>query len=78
MIPIFGTILKSAEIIMKSLREKKKWVEDYKNAKTLVEDLEVFYEFFKAEEITPNELDSHFDKTLEVYRTSGIQKYAFR
>jgi peptide chain release factor 2 len=50
---------------MKSLREKKKWVEDYKNAKTLVEDLEVFYEFFKAEEITPNELDSHFNKTLE-------------
>ena len=50
---------------MKSLREKKKWVEDYKNAKTLVEDLEVFYEFFKAQEITVNELDSHFEKTLE-------------
>jgi peptide chain release factor 2 len=50
---------------MKSLREKKKWVEDYKNAKTLVEDLEIFYEFFKAQEITANELDSHFEKTLE-------------
>ncbi len=50
---------------MKSLREKKKWVEDYKNAKTLVEDLEVFYEFYKTDEISPVELDSHFEKTLE-------------
>jgi peptide chain release factor 2 len=51
---------------MKSLREKKKWVEDYKKAKTSVEDLEVFYEFYKAEEISANELDSHFQKTLEL------------
>ncbi len=50
---------------MKSLREKKKWVEDYKTAKSLVEDLEVFYEFFKAQEISANELDSHFKKTQE-------------
>ena len=50
---------------MKSLREKKKWVQDYKNAKSLVEDLEVFYEFFKAQDITANELDSHFEKTIE-------------
>jgi len=51
---------------MKSLREKKKWVKDYKDAKTLVEELEVFYEFFKADEISGDELDSHFDKTLEL------------
>jgi len=51
---------------MKSLREKKKWVEDYNSAKTLVEDLEVFYEFYKAEEITGDELDSNFEKTLEL------------
>jgi len=51
---------------MKSLREKKKWVEDYKKAKTSVEDLEVFYEFYKAGEIIANELDSHFQKTLEL------------
>jgi len=50
---------------MKSLREKKKWVEDYKTSKILVEDLEVFYDFFKAQEISANELDSHFEKTLE-------------
>jgi len=51
---------------MKSLREKKKWVEDYKKAKTLVEDLEVLFDFYKSEEVSANELDSHFDKTLEL------------
>ena len=49
---------------MKSLREKKKWVEDYKKAQTLVEDLEVLFEFYKAEEISANEIDNHFSKTL--------------
>jgi peptide chain release factor 2 len=49
---------------MKSLREKKKWVEDYKKAQTLVEDLEVLFEFYKAEEISANEIDNHFTKTL--------------
>ena len=50
---------------MKSIKEKKKWVEDYKTAKTLVEDLEVFYEFYKSDELTADELDKHFEKTLE-------------
>lgn len=49
---------------MKSLREKKKWVEDYKKAQTLVEDLEVLFEFYKAEEISATEIDNHFEKTL--------------
>ena len=51
---------------MKSLREKKKWVADYTNAKTFVEDLEVFYEFYKSEEISASELDTQFEKTLEL------------
>ncbi|RIA09863.1 peptide chain release factor 2 (bRF-2) [Flavobacteriaceae bacterium MAR_2010_72] len=64
--PNFWNDSKSAEIIMKSLREKKKWVQDYHAAKTLIEDLEVFYEFYKAEEISSDELESHFKKTLEL------------
>ena len=51
---------------MKSLREKKKWVEDYNTAKNLFEELEVFFEFYKADELTVEELDTHFYKTLEL------------
>ena len=36
---------------MRSLREKKSWVNDYENAKVLCEDLEVFYEFYKEDEL---------------------------
>jgi peptide chain release factor 2 len=50
---------------MKSLREKKKWVEDYNSSKTLIEDLEVLYEFNKAGEVEVSEVINHFNTTSE-------------
>ena len=47
---------------MKSIREKKKWVEDYNNAKNLVEDLEVIYEFYKEKEATYEDVETRFNK----------------
>ena len=47
---------------MKSIREKKKWIEDYNTAKTFVEDLEVIYEFFKEEEASLEDVESRFEK----------------
>lgn len=47
---------------MKSLREQKKWVEDYNNALTLVEDLEVIYDFYKEEEATANDVETRYEK----------------
>jgi len=48
---------------MKSLRVKKKWVEDFNVATALSSDLEVLYEFYKEGETTLVELESHFEKT---------------
>jgi len=47
---------------MKSLRVKKNWVKDYNTAETLVEDLDVLYEFYKAEEATVEEVDLQYEK----------------
>jgi len=47
---------------MKSIREKKKWIEDFYNAKTFVEDLEVIYEFFKEAEASLEDVESRFEK----------------
>ena len=58
---------------MKSIREKKSWVEDYNAAKTLVEELDVFYEFYKAEDISAEEMDAQFDKTVD-----KIEKLEFK
>lgn len=49
---------------MKSLRTKKKWVEDYNTSKTLVEDLEVIYEFYKDDEATAEDVQSRFSSAL--------------
>ena len=49
---------------MKSLRTKKKWVEDYNASKTLVEDLEVIYEFYKEDEATAEDVQSRFSSAL--------------
>lgn len=49
---------------MKSLREKKSWVEDYKSGKTLIEDLEVIYEFYKEGEATSVDVENRFHSAL--------------
>lgn len=47
---------------MKSLRVKKKWVEDYNNSVSLLEDLEVLYEFYKEGESSMTEVEEQYDK----------------
>jgi peptide chain release factor 2 len=71
--PNFWNNSKQAEIIMKLLREKKKWVEGYKTAEVLIEDLEVLYEFYKAEEATDEDVDQQFEKALNL-----IEKLEFK
>ena len=50
---------------MKELQTLKQWVSDYKKAKTLSEDLEVIYDYYKEGEIEENELKTAFKSCLE-------------
>ena len=50
---------------MRSIREKKKWVEDYKTSKSLIDDLEVLYEFHKAGDVSSDEVELQFSKSLD-------------
>ncbi len=58
---------------MKSLREKKSWVQDYDASKTLVEDLEVIYEFYKEEEATQEDVQNRYEKAINL-----IEKLEFK
>ena len=58
---------------MKSLREKKKWVQDFQTATTLVEDLEVIYDFFKDDEASSEDVDKRYEKALNL-----IEKLEFK
>jgi len=48
---------------MKTLRMKKKWIEDYNTIKSEIGDLEVLYEFFKEGESTEEEVEEQYQKT---------------
>ena len=50
-------------MVMKSLRMKKKWIEDYNSIKSETGDLEVLYEFYKEGESTDEEVEEQFQKT---------------
>lgn len=64
--PNFWNNPKEAEEFMRNLRSKKKWVEDYNQAKTWTEELEVLLEFLKEGDATENDLDKQYTKTLNL------------
>jgi peptide chain release factor 2 len=51
---------------MKSIKSKKKWVEDFNAARTLVNDLEVLLEFQKAGEVEEEEVTQKHDKAVDL------------
>lgn len=62
--PDFWNNPREAERLMKILRGKKKWVNDYELVKSDCEDLNVLYEFFKEGEATDKEVQQQYEKTL--------------
>ncbi|MCH2217763.1 MAG: peptide chain release factor 2 [Flavobacteriales bacterium] len=62
--PDFWNNLKEAEVIMKSLRFKKKWVEDYQSIVGMNEDLLVLYDFYKEDEIGEEEVVEQYENAI--------------
>ncbi|TRX35021.1 peptide chain release factor 2 [Flavobacterium sp. ZT3R18] len=61
--PDFWNNPKEAEILVKNLRSKKKWVEDYNKAVDMTDELQLAYDFYKEGELTPEELDDQYNST---------------
>ncbi|HEU4788627.1 MAG TPA: peptide chain release factor 2 [Flavobacterium sp.] len=61
--PDFWNNAKEAEIIVKNLRGKKKWIEDYNKAVEMTDELQLAYDFYKEGELTPEELDDQYNST---------------
>jgi len=49
---------------MKFIQSKKQWVDDFKTAKNLVSDLEVLLEFQEEGDVSSNEVEQHYEKTI--------------
>ncbi len=61
--PDFWNNPKAAELVMKELRFKKKWVEDYNKVISFSEDANVLYEFYKEGEVDEAEVIEQYNKT---------------
>lgn len=64
--PEFWNNPKEAETLMRSLRFKKKWVDDYNTLKTNGEELQIIYEFYKEEEASEEEMLLLYNKTNDL------------
>ncbi|WP_155848726.1 peptide chain release factor 2 [Capnocytophaga cynodegmi] len=71
--PDFWNNPKEAEKIMKELRAKKKWVEDYQQAKEYISDLEILMDFLKEDSSIAEEIGEQYQKALQ-----SIENLEFR
>ena len=63
MAPDFWNNPKIAEAYVKTLRSKKKWIEDYNKAVEMSDELQLAYEFYKEGEVSVEELDEQYNNT---------------
>ncbi|KPM33241.1 Peptide chain release factor 2 [Croceitalea dokdonensis DOKDO 023] len=73
MVPGFWDNPMEAQLQMKSIKSKKRWVEDFNLAQTLVNDLEVLIEFQEAGEVSDEEVSQKMESAI-----STIEKLEFR
>lgn len=62
--PGFWDDAKRAEEQMKKVKGIEKWIEGYKNVKTLVDELELAFDFYKEEMVTEEEVDDNYSKCI--------------
>ncbi|MEI8005920.1 MAG: peptide chain release factor 2 [Bacteroidota bacterium] len=57
---------KAAEIVLRSIRDKKLWTEAYKNGQSSYDDLMILWAFFIQGEGTEEDIGNHFRETLKL------------
>jgi peptide chain release factor 2 len=62
--PNFWNNPKEAEIIMKTLRLKKKWVEDFNNIVTNFDEISILFDFYSEGEASEKEVQNLYDSTI--------------
>ena len=60
--PDFWNDQKKAQVVMKKIRELKRWVGLYEAVKREVDDAEVTFDFFKAKDVSEDEMDTQYTK----------------
>ena len=64
--PSFWNDPKLAEVLLKGLRSKKKWVEEYQEIKTQYDDLTVLFDFYKAGDVSEEEVEAQYQQVIKL------------
>lgn len=64
--PGFWDNPKDAELLMKAIRTKKRWVDDFEKVIALSDDLQILYDFYKEGEATEEEVVQQYEETLDL------------
>jgi len=64
--PDFWNNSKAAELVLKSIRDKKIWTGAYKNGQASYEELIILWDFYSEGEGSEEDLDKHFKETLTI------------
>jgi peptide chain release factor 2 len=62
--PNFWNNPKEAELVMKTLRSKKKWIDDFNQIITNFDEITVLLEFFEDGEVSEEEIEKLYSKTI--------------
>ncbi len=65
--PNFWNEPKKAEALLKKVKQKKYWIDAHHYLKSEIQDLDVLYEFFKAQEASDQEVEAHYAKVVEKF-----------
>ncbi|MCS7004115.1 MAG: peptide chain release factor 2 [Cytophagales bacterium] len=65
---------KQAEAIIKSIKSKKKWIEEYEKVERLLSDLETLFEFYEAGDVSETEIESEASKTEKAIEALELKK----
>ena len=64
--PDFWNNAKEAEIIVRTIRSKKKWVEDYNKAAELIDELQLYAELYTEGDVSEDDLDGVYSSAIEL------------
>ena len=64
--PDFWDNPKKAEVLLRAIRSKKNWIEDFEKVTTMGEDVQVLYDFYKEDEASEAEVTKQYELTLEL------------
>lgn len=71
--PDFWTDQKAAEAQMKKVKEIQKWLDGYKQVKSLSDELQLAFDFYKEEMVTEEEVDAAYTKALSAVESLELK-----